>query len=231
MNPIKLPPVLSGDLDLAAINQQLRDRTARLDWSSVVAAPDSALAVLLAGLDLFNYAEEIGDFEAIADHIVGDIARCLEQQTPQPIPAQSASAKISSRTQPAVWEQPSLIKTEVVIEQEQEVTGQGSFVQTQLVVATDSIAEAGSSDPSINEESVLAARVASPFQIRQALEEKVLKDLLGPAGGEYEEIDEGRVSDRYLVGLLAPLHRRKRQDAASPEIDRPEADSASRLGW
>lgn len=230
MNPIKLPPVLPGDLDLAAINQQLRDRTARLDWSAVVAAPDSALAVLLAGLDLFNYAEEIGDFEAIADHIVGDIARCLDQQKPQPIPAQSASAKRTAGTQPAVWEQPSLIKTEVVIDQEQAIIDQGGFVQTRLVAATDPVTEAGSFDSSTDEERILSTRAVSPFQIRQALEEKVLKDLLGPAGGEYEEIDEGRVSDRYLVGLLAPLHRRKRQDAASPEIDRPEADSDSRLG-
>jgi hypothetical protein len=32
----------------------------------------------------------------------------------------------------------------------------------------------------------------------------VVRDLLGPAGGEEEEIDEARVRDRYLVGMLAP---------------------------
>ncbi|MBX9792915.1 MAG: hypothetical protein K2Y02_01310, partial [Burkholderiaceae bacterium] len=33
----------------------------------------------------------------------------------------------------------------------------------------------------------------------------LIKDLLGPAGGEYEEIEEDRhVWDRYLVGMLAP---------------------------
>ena len=32
----------------------------------------------------------------------------------------------------------------------------------------------------------------------------VLGDLLGPAGGEDEELTERTVRDRYLVGVLAP---------------------------
>ena len=36
----------------------------------------------------------------------------------------------------------------------------------------------------------------------------VLNDLLGPAGGPEEEIDESHVSDRYLVGMLAPHQQR-----------------------
>ncbi|HYU71834.1 MAG TPA: hypothetical protein VEL31_04050 [Ktedonobacteraceae bacterium] len=32
----------------------------------------------------------------------------------------------------------------------------------------------------------------------------MLQDLLGPAGGSEEEVDEGSVCDRYLVGALAP---------------------------
>ena len=51
MNIIKLPPVLPGNLDLAAINQQLRTRTAQLDWSAVVSAPESELAILLQEVD------------------------------------------------------------------------------------------------------------------------------------------------------------------------------------
>jgi hypothetical protein len=45
---------------------------------------------------------------------------------------------------------------------------------------------------------------ASPTQIRDALEEAVIRDLLGPAGGTDEEVEETSVCDRYLVGLLAP---------------------------
>lgn len=50
----------------------------------------------------------------------------------------------------------------------------------------------------------------SPAQLRALLEERVLKDLLGPAGGPEEELDETNVRDRYLVGMLAP--RRQRVD-------------------
>ena len=41
-------------------------------------------------------------------------------------------------------------------------------------------------------------------QIRFELEAMVLGDLLGPAGGESEELTERTVRDRYLVGVLAP---------------------------
>jgi len=36
------------------------------------------------------------------------------------------------------------------------------------------------------------------------LEERVVGDLLGPAGGPDEELTERNVRDRYLVGVLAP---------------------------
>ena len=36
------------------------------------------------------------------------------------------------------------------------------------------------------------------------LEAMVVGDLLGPAGGESEELTERNVRDRYLVGVLAP---------------------------
>src|SRR6202022_3458900 len=44
----------------------------------------------------------------------------------------------------------------------------------------------------------------SPSALRDELERLVLQDLLGPAGGPEEEIDEGNVRDRYLVEALAP---------------------------
>src|SRR6266850_5735374 len=47
---------------------------------------------------------------------------------------------------------------------------------------------------------------ASPHTIRDELTEMVVNDLLGPAGGPAEELDqrEDRVRGRYLVGMLAP---------------------------
>lgn len=44
----------------------------------------------------------------------------------------------------------------------------------------------------------------SDMQLRAKLEEMVVNDLLGPAGGPEEEITERNVHDRYLVGILAP---------------------------
>lgn len=44
----------------------------------------------------------------------------------------------------------------------------------------------------------------SANQIRSELQDLILRDLLGPAGGEEEIIDESYVRDRYILGLLAP---------------------------
>ncbi|NLS91523.1 MAG: helicase [Planctomycetaceae bacterium] len=46
--------------------------------------------------------------------------------------------------------------------------------------------------------------VPTSNQLRAELEAMVLGDLLGPAGGESEELIERNVRDRYLVGVLAP---------------------------
>ncbi|MBX0331594.1 hypothetical protein K2Z83_28485 [Oscillochloris sp. ZM17-4] len=52
----------------------------------------------------------------------------------------------------------------------------------------------------------------TPAALRAELERLVILDLLGPAGGPEEEIAEGGVRDRYLVGMLAP-----RQQQVAPE--------------
>ena len=44
----------------------------------------------------------------------------------------------------------------------------------------------------------------SQTQLRGELEKMVIGDLLGPSGGESEELTERSVRDRYLVGVLAP---------------------------
>ena len=48
--------------------------------------------------------------------------------------------------------------------------------------------------------------------IRDDLDRLVGAELLGPADGEVEEIDEGRVVDRYLVGMLAPKQQYSGQE-------------------
>jgi len=57
--------------------------------------------------------------------------------------------------------------------------------------------------------------------IREELNEAVLRDLLGPAGGDSEEVTENNVRDRYLVGMLAP----KGRSCEPGEFDPLENDS------
>jgi hypothetical protein len=61
----------------------------------------------------------------------------------------------------------------------------------------------------------LLKSIPSSVQIRAELEELVLNDLLGPAGGAAEEITEQSVRDRYLVGMLAPT----RQNLSPEQFD------------
>lgn len=50
----------------------------------------------------------------------------------------------------------------------------------------------------------LEANRPTPLQLRAELEKKVRLDLLGPADGPHEEIEERNVRGRYIAGLLAP---------------------------
>ena len=62
--------------------------------------------------------------------------------------------------------------------------------------------------------------IPSQYQLRAELEKMVLGDLLGPAGGESEELTERTVRDRYLVGVMAPS--RAANAAAKPSVDEEE---------
>ncbi|MDD1414315.1 DUF1998 domain-containing protein [Dolichospermum sp. ST_con] len=87
--------------------------------------------------------------------------------------------------------------------------GQGSLLDVQFVPANNVvIAEAKPALAEENIKPILEATIPTAYKIREELEAAIIADLLGPAGGEDEELDEKSVSDRYLVGLLAPQHRR-----------------------
>lgn len=66
----------------------------------------------------------------------------------------------------------------------------------------------------------------STSQIRQELQQLILRDLLGPAGGEEEIVDEQYVRDRYILGLLAPKGQsvipEEQEDLAVAEGDTEE---------
>lgn len=58
-------------------------------------------------------------------------------------------------------------------------------------------------------------------QIRAELESMVIGDLLGPAGGENEELIERTVRDRYLVGVLAPSRQAETKSTDEEEDEFP----------
>jgi hypothetical protein len=65
--------------------------------------------------------------------------------------------------------------------------------------------------------------VPSSLTLRSKLEDRIRKDLLGPAGGPGEIIDEPTVRDRYIVGLLAP----KGQSLETEEYDELALDGTT----
>jgi len=56
-------------------------------------------------------------------------------------------------------------------------------------------------------------------ELRAKLEEMVVNDLLGPAGGEAEELVERNVRDRYLVGVLSPKRKAGDQGQQGGEVE------------
>lgn len=62
------------------------------------------------------------------------------------------------------------------------------------------------------------------FELRRKLEEMVGHELLGPANGDYEEVNEPHIYERYLVGMLAPLNNSYEPPDANDELTSAEAD-------
>lgn len=69
----------------------------------------------------------------------------------------------------------------------------------------------------------------SQYHLRAQLESMVIKDLLGPAGGDHEEITERTVRDRYLLGILAPSRRAVESKNNSKAAEESEEDDETPL--
>ena len=65
------------------------------------------------------------------------------------------------------------------------------------------------------------SRRASPVEIRAEFERLVVDDLYGPAGGPDEQLADLSPSDRYLVGILAPVRTPAAVDASRADADEP----------
>jgi hypothetical protein len=211
METLKLPPVLPGTLDLNLLNQKLHKSTIQLDWSAVISIPPSTLEILFNGFNDPYENESLGFNSSDISDSVAAIVSDFFQQTPT-----AESKKTQKANRNTTYSQTTLLESQfIAAEGKQDSTGQGSLVELQFVAPTM---------PPV-------PKPVSHFELRRKLEEAVVKDLLGPAGKEDEEIDEARVSDRYIVGLIAPLHRRSRSEDAT-QASKTEDDElqTSRLG-
>ncbi len=80
---------------------------------------------------------------------------------------------------------------------------------------------------------VVAAPRLAPLEaakLRETLEQKIVADLLGPAGGPTEVVEEPRIGDRYLLGLLAPSRLRVRVGRAQSDAVGAGADDSAEDG-
>lgn len=70
----------------------------------------------------------------------------------------------------------------------------------------------------------------SPSAIREELQQLIVGELLGPASGPDEEVTESRLTERYILGMLAPagtLTAPEEQDALAVEGSPPTEEGES----
>jgi hypothetical protein len=179
---VKLPVDLNDLQAPSHLNERLRTGMAELDWSRVRDAPDSTLVPLLSGLDLSRDADALG-LETIPEELEDTVVQALENGTQTSTRATAQTSSVSSA--PEVWE----------ADREPAEGAVGEETATEL-----------SDDSGGSDKPLLAP--PSQYKIRDELEQLVVADLLGPAGGPEEEVAERQVSERYVTGMLAPRRQR-----------------------
>src|SRR5260221_8188978 len=179
---MRLPRQLPGELDLDEVNRQLRAGEVCLDWTDVEPGIDGEqLARLCAGLNLAEHIDVIGS-ETIAESLRAPI-RAFSPNVGRNGKEATAMGSLNGNESnpgeaPAIW----LTENERDNESESEESEPAAPIMPHPEVLT----------------------LPSPAAMRAELEEMVLRDLLGPAGGPKEELEDDRVQERYLVGMLAP---------------------------
>lgn len=218
METITLPAVLPGDLDLAEINQQLKAGQVELDWSAVQSVDREHLAVLLEGLEIGDNADCLGINGTMAESIMDAIVSFIDNQpeTVESKPTRSPEPQ-KQTVQPQTWQSSPASETPE------------SLATTPENFAPENEFSEQEDKTAVSESFTLQDAIAtSPYQLRAKLEDAILKDLQGPLQGEYEEVDEQYLTERYLIGILAPLHRVSRaeeQPEQQEELANTEADS------
>jgi hypothetical protein len=213
----RLPPHLTRDLVAGAESSEdgvsreaVRQGRVTLDWSDVLDADGDGLRWLLAGLDLDRDADVLA-LGTISDALSEQVGTVLSEQAPPRPRSRRPSRQHRSRGTPANEVRPA----ERTADGE---SGAGELVDDhddeddEELAAIESTSPAGvpgggESRPGLRD------RVPTAREIRDELEQLVLNDLLGPAGGPDEIVPEDTVRERYLVGMLAPKRAARERDA------------------
>ncbi|SRR6266487_731755 len=188
MHIIRLPRRLDG-LNLEALNRSVAAGDARLDWRDVEPGiPAASLERLFTGMHLADVIDAIGG-DTVPEALLPELQAALESAEARVVAENNDDiATPDEQVAPAVWlpenEREAITASEEAVEES---------IQEEVTPPVETNAPA---------RPLLAA--PAPALMRAEMEEMVLRDLLGPAGGENEEVDEARVHDRYLIGMLAP---------------------------
>lgn len=199
METIRLPARVDDVAACAEHNRRVREGTLVLDWSDVTSVADDAVVALVAGIRLEDAPDGLG-LDSIPSAVEARVETALRANAAPPKKKPRKTSKSTPAPSAAVWRSPSEIPPRA--------------------------APSDRPPPSSRRAStapLLAAEIPTPAAIRAELEAKVRAELLGPAEGEDEEIDDRRLRprDRYLVGLIAP----RRLRIAREEVDKLEAGS------
>ncbi|MDP9310845.1 MAG: DISARM system helicase DrmA [Chloroflexota bacterium] len=186
MTTIRLKDIVQNPTALEAASARLACGEATLDGSGVDALEPPQLARLFAAIPpTWGFAElgNVVDPVTLSDTLAEQLTVWLDER-----PADGAGTTGVPATETTPPAAPGQLTPEV-----------------QAPAATAGADGTGIPDPA---SSLLPpARPASPYggaKLRDQLEDAVIADLLGPAGGPEEIIDEPTVRGRYLVGMLAP---------------------------
>jgi len=181
MQIMRLPRYFPGELDLGELNRRLKAGEVHLDWTDVEPEIEAEqLEKLFEGLNLAEHIETLGS-ETISESLMPAIMAAFqntERNEDGDVGREDRSdnMNVGSET-PALW-----------------------LPQNEM----DSGSNEEQSEPAAPTQGTEVLTIPSTAAMREELEEMVLRDLLGPAGGPDEELEDDRVQERYLVGMLAP---------------------------
>ncbi len=188
METLRLPAHIADAKACSDINRRVAAGTLRLDWADLRTFDRAALVTLLEGMTLDALPDGF-NVDSVPETLVDIIQIVLSANAARPKRRPARKVKASGEA-PAVWRSPS------------------EPPSVREPAAPRRVSSAPPRPP------VLAADVPAPARLREELEARVLAELLGPVGGDSEEVDDPRLRprDRYLVGVIAPRRLRIKRE-------------------